>query len=357
MVIRRGAISHRFGGRLVLLGASLSRRRKTKRSRTMRRRKKFRASSSSSTMWPPDSRRRTTWLTWVHEDFLKAQGNKEYVPFTVTIDPSKVAGGTVAFYWRVVAAKSGGTATPPARPRQPARTTRKTTRRRRPTTPTKTSRSCRSPRRRIRPGSADRLRCPAGTYDVFVVVKEPTLDKAPKNAPPPKASVIKQTITVPDFWNGELDHELRHHRAAHRPAARAAHAAAAGRSALRARARWKSCRRPTRSSRRRSELSTFMLIYNPKMDASNKPDVTVGIQLLREAAAGREVLQQDESADPERADAAAAVRPRRRPSAAERTGGAAGVFSRRRLPARDQSHRQAREQVADARREFSVSAP
>ena len=25
-------------------------------------------------------------LAWVHEDFLKATGNKEYIPFTVTFD-------------------------------------------------------------------------------------------------------------------------------------------------------------------------------------------------------------------------------------------------------------------------------
>jgi hypothetical protein len=37
-------------------------------------------------------------LAWVREDMLKAQGNKQYVPFTVSIDPSKIAGGTVAFY-------------------------------------------------------------------------------------------------------------------------------------------------------------------------------------------------------------------------------------------------------------------
>src|SRR5882762_8657612 len=41
-------------------------------------------------------------LTWVREDVLKAQGNKEYVPFTISIDASKVSGSTVAFYWRVV---------------------------------------------------------------------------------------------------------------------------------------------------------------------------------------------------------------------------------------------------------------
>src|SRR3954462_11392655 len=39
-------------------------------------------------------------MTWLREDVLKAQGNKEYVPFTVQIDPSKVSGGNIAFYWR-----------------------------------------------------------------------------------------------------------------------------------------------------------------------------------------------------------------------------------------------------------------
>src|SRR2546423_2326508 len=52
-------------------------------------------------------------LTWLREDVLKAQGNKEYVPFTVTIDPSKVTGDRVAFYWRVVA-KEGAAAPEPA---------------------------------------------------------------------------------------------------------------------------------------------------------------------------------------------------------------------------------------------------
>src|SRR5437868_7547339 len=53
-------------------------------------------------------------MTWLREDVLKAQGNKEYVPFTVQIDPSKVAGGTVAFYWRVVAKNAAAPA--PAEP-------------------------------------------------------------------------------------------------------------------------------------------------------------------------------------------------------------------------------------------------
>src|ERR1700730_18701000 len=52
-------------------------------------------------------------VAWAREDFLKAQGNKEYVPFTVTIDPSKVGGGNVALYWRVVS-KNGAAAPEPA---------------------------------------------------------------------------------------------------------------------------------------------------------------------------------------------------------------------------------------------------
>src|SRR5437667_229202 len=45
---------------------------------------------------------------------------------------------------------------------------------------------------------------PAGNYDVYLVAKEPTPEKPPKNAPPPKMSMLKQTVNVPDFWNGDL---------------------------------------------------------------------------------------------------------------------------------------------------------
>ena len=51
-------------------------------------------------------------VTWVHDDVLKAQGNKQYVPFTNGFDPSKVTGGTVALYWRVVSKSAA--APPPA---------------------------------------------------------------------------------------------------------------------------------------------------------------------------------------------------------------------------------------------------
>ena len=41
-------------------------------------------------------------VTWVHEDYMKAAKNT-FVPFTLTIEPSKLAGpGTLTLYWRVV---------------------------------------------------------------------------------------------------------------------------------------------------------------------------------------------------------------------------------------------------------------
>jgi hypothetical protein len=43
----------------------------------------------------------------------------------------------------------------------------------------------------------------AGTYEVYVAIKERVPEKAPKNTVP-KMGVLKANVTVPDFYNGEL---------------------------------------------------------------------------------------------------------------------------------------------------------
>ena len=48
----------------------------------------------------------------------------------------------------------------------------------------------------------------AGTYDVYVAMKERLPEKAPKNTVP-KMGVLKTQVTVPDFWNGELNDQQR----------------------------------------------------------------------------------------------------------------------------------------------------
>ena len=223
-------------------------------------------------------------LTWLREDVLKAQGNKEYVPFTVSVDPAKVTGDKIAFYWRVVA-KNGAPAAPEAAPGAKKDDKKKDDKDKGKKTdyayedisfvplvagqnPMRISRS---------------FTVPAGDYDVFIVAKEPTPDKAPKNAPPPKLSMIKQTVKVPDFWNGDLATSsviiaqridplatpLTPQQQADRPYA-------LGQMEI----------VPTFESKftKKSELSTFMLIYNPKVDAQNKPDVSVEYNFYQKPA-------------------------------------------------------------------------
>lgn len=210
-------------------------------------------------------------LTWVREDYLKASGNKQFVPFTVTIDPSKLSPGTVAFYWRVVSTTPGAEP-PPAPPASPRKNDDKNPPKREfayesisfvPVTPGP------APLRISREFSV-----PSGSYDLFVVIKEPTPEKAPKNAPPPKASVLKQALTIPDFWNGELNtssviiaERIEPLSAPLTPQQQIERPYALGGIEIVPAAGLK--------FPKTVELSTFMLIYNPKIDAANKPDVTV----------------------------------------------------------------------------------
>jgi hypothetical protein len=211
-------------------------------------------------------------LTWVREDFLKAQGSKQYVPFTISLDPSKVGGGTVALYWRVVSKSTAPPPPPAAAPGQ--KKDEKKDEKKRPeyayedvsfipvttgATPMRISRS---------------FTVPGGSYDVFLVAKEPTPEKAPKNAPPPKMSVLKQAINVPDFWNSDLNTSsiivtqridplpapLTQQQQIERPYAL---------GSMELVPAW------DLKFSKKAELSTFLLIYNPKTDSANKPDVVV----------------------------------------------------------------------------------
>jgi len=124
---------------------------------------------------------------------------------------------------------------------------------------------------------------PAGNYDVFLVAKEPTPEKAPKNAPPPKMSMLKQSVTVPDFWNNELStssvivaQRIDPLPAPLTPQQQADRPYALGMMEI----------VPAYDTKftKKSELSTFMLIYNPKVDGTNKPDVTVEYNFYQKPA-------------------------------------------------------------------------
>jgi hypothetical protein len=201
-------------------------------------------------------------LAWTRDDILKASGNQQYIPFIVTIDPSKTQTKNLMMYWRVVS-----TSAPP-----PPAATGKGNDKNKPLqqfayeglTPATAGADGRISRS---------IAALPGTYDVYVVVKEPTPERAPKNAPPPKVSVIKKTLEVPDLWNGELSTStvfvgrLDPLPAPLTPQQQTERPYVIGTMEI--------TPEPSTKFTKKGELSTFMLIYNPKTDAANKPDIVV----------------------------------------------------------------------------------
>lgn len=207
-------------------------------------------------------------LSWAHQDFLKAQSNKEYVPFIVTIDPAKVGSPTVALYWRVVAKNAAP---------EPAADGKKDDKSKDkkgkdafayedvtfvPVTPGQTG-----PMRLARS-----ITVSAGTYDAYVVVKEAASQQ--KGAPAAKMSVMKQTLNVPDFWNGELSTSsvIVAQRIDPLPAPLTPQEQMDRPYALGA---MEIVPHTDLALSKKAELSTYMLIYNAKTDGANKPDVLV----------------------------------------------------------------------------------
>ena len=203
-------------------------------------------------------------LAWLGSDLLKAQGNKEYVPFTVTIDPSKLSSNKVSFYWRVVS-----TGAPAAEP-----SAKKDDKDKAPQYAFENLHALNVPGGQSGPMRISRsFVVGAGTYDVYIVAKEP--DPKKKSDPPAKTSIIKQSITVPDLWNGELStssvilaERIDPLAAPLTPAQQEERPYALGNMEI----------LPASSSKfsKKNELSVFLLIYNAKVDtATSAPDVTV----------------------------------------------------------------------------------
>jgi hypothetical protein len=212
-------------------------------------------------------------LTWVHEDSLKAQGNKEFVPFIVTLDPAKVTSPTLSYYWRVVSKNPAPTPAPDPNAKKDDKKKddkNKTARTEYPwedlhiipmaqgqTAPLRIARS---------------FTVPAGAYDVYIVAREPM--SPAKNAPAPKTSVLKQSVTVPDYWNGELTtssvimaQRLDPLAAPLTPQQLSERPYAMGSMEI--------VPQTELSFSKKGELQPVFMVYNPKLDSNNKPDITI----------------------------------------------------------------------------------
>ena len=225
-------------------------------------------------------------LAWAREDLLKAQGNKQYIPFNVTIDPTKVGGNKVSFYWRVIS-KDPPPAPAAAAPAD-AKKDEKKPANARPEYAYEDLNSVTIPQGSPAPMRISRsFTVNPGNYDVWVLVKEPTPEKAPKNAPPLKVSLVKQSVVVPDLWNGELNtssvivaERIDPLPAQLTPQQQGERPYALGMMEI----------IPATGTKftKKAELSTFLLIYNAKTDPANKPDVSVEYNFYAKQAGAAE---------------------------------------------------------------------
>jgi hypothetical protein len=136
-------------------------------------------------------------VQWESNHFVRGSDGATYVPFTLSVDRSKLSAPGTALYVRAVSkdAAAAPAAAPAAnnndRNRTPARVTYPWDNVYFLDVPTD--------------GKVQRaIALKPGNYEVFIAAKERTPEQQPRNAPPQKIGVLRQELTVPDFNKPEL---------------------------------------------------------------------------------------------------------------------------------------------------------
>lgn len=130
-------------------------------------------------------------VTWASNHFVKGGDATTYVPFTIALDRSKLNSEDVAIYVRVAARQN----LTPAEQEIAARA------RQRPTYAWTNIHFVEVPSN----GQVARaMSLPAGTYDLFIAVKDASPEKPPRNAQPAKFGLLQREVTIPDYMVPEL---------------------------------------------------------------------------------------------------------------------------------------------------------
>jgi hypothetical protein len=217
-------------------------------------------------------------VSWRH-DFLKAQPGT-FVPFTITIDRAQVTAASGLLYVRAVG-RGAGTVKPPARGefiRYPVDVV----------FPVEFGGPAAEPIRISRG-----IMIAPGEYDVIVVVRERAAEGRTAPGAGPKAAVLRRSISVPDFWTGELTTStiMLAERIDVLPAPLSGDALqerpyVIGRNAVRI--------APGASFRRDRELIVVFVIYNPTVTAERHFDLQVDYQVYRRASGGERFVTRTE---------------------------------------------------------------
>jgi hypothetical protein len=142
-----------------------------------------------------------------YHHFMRSREGKSFMPYTLTIDKDTAPSGSILLYVRAV--KKGGETPAPSAPAD-AKDKDKKAAQARPEYPWEEYyfidlKALPAPAAGQPYRVSRYIGVPAGDYDVYYAVRERPAnpDKKDKNAPPAKTTVMKQTITAPDF-NGSL---------------------------------------------------------------------------------------------------------------------------------------------------------
>jgi hypothetical protein len=135
-----------------------------------------------------------------HNHYMKARDTRTYVPFILTIDPTKVTTPALAIYLRVVKKGAAPEAPPPAAAKPGTKKGAG------PEYAFEDIYWVDLPKAEAgQPSRVERaFSVPGGDYDVYLALKERAPQSRDKTAAPPKMSVMTQALTVPDYWNGQL---------------------------------------------------------------------------------------------------------------------------------------------------------
>ena len=231
---------------------------------------------------------------WEH-DFLKGVDGRTYVPFTLVIDPVKITSPSMVMY--VFVTERASTDQPAA--------------------PDSDDRQSQDVSGDIQDAYfidvdplesvAHRIRrafsVPGGEYDVYVALKETGSSEDTAQAALQRAArlegvearatvmMLKQELTVPDLWGNELAtstvimiERVEPLAAPLTPEEQLANPYVIGTTRL----------VPIADSifAGSDELSLVLLVYNPSLNADNKPDVTVEYKFHRRTSAGEEYFNQ-----------------------------------------------------------------
>ncbi len=202
--------------------------------------------------------------------FIKASDRRTFIPFSVVIDPKQVTRTALAMYIRVVPREAAAAAGAPAGEAKDQKEAREAKAASEPVFEAVHFVDQKPDEGRIRIMRA--LSAPPGDFDVYIAIKE-RFDEKSKNLAP-KTTVIRQPLTVPDFWAGQLAASSVILADKVEPLAAALTGADVE---LRPYAIGQNQVTPSLVNRfaKSANLSIIFQIYNPQPDAANKPDVTV----------------------------------------------------------------------------------